>query len=133
MKSHFSGGESAYAVAGGQVVPTEYSWIHFNPQLGSGISFLVGGWILYQYGITTGERCRAEVGILIAPPPAQCVDTGQWMGGQPACTKQRFRFPPFLESFDGKLVSSSAGDPFVLVGNVKAHRGNDSVTRRERS
>lgn len=76
------------------------------------------------------EDSRIRFNAQFTPPGS--VSVHRAVDGRVACLHQTaVQVPTFLESSDGRLMSAAAGDPFVLVENFNAHRGNDSVTWRE--
>ncbi|KAK3546853.1 hypothetical protein QTP86_003744 [Hemibagrus guttatus] len=115
--------------------------------LGSGTQLLERGWTFFVSGVPHGERCRAGVGLLIAPqlsrhvlefsPINKRVVSLRLRAGDRCLTvvsaygpNGSVEYPTFLETLRGVQEGALTGDSIVLLWDFNAHVGNNSDTWR---
>ncbi|KAK3534174.1 hypothetical protein QTP86_002513 [Hemibagrus guttatus] len=147
MECHLTGGKEPELVREVERYRLEIVGLASTHSLGSGTQLLLRGWTLFFSGVPHGERCRAGVGLLIAPqlschvlefsPVNKRVVSLRLRAGDRCLTvvsayrpNGSVEYPTFLETLRGVLEGAPTGDSIALLGDFNAYVGIESDTWR---
>ena len=120
----------------------------YTHSIGSGTKLMDRGYALPFSGVAQGVRCWAGVAFLTRPrliaATLECIPVDERVASlhfraiewrtltvdYAYAPNTSMGYPAFLQTLDGVLVGTPAGDSIVLEGDFNAHVGNDRDTWR---